>query len=69
MDSKLNEDDDDGPIEEKEKTFIAVSKDPHSKIYSEKIEKFTKTTGGIGDGTLSIETSNDPAKKFAFLVF
>lgn len=48
--------------EEKEKeapTFVAVSKDPTTKIYKENIEKFTLKSGCKGTGNLSIEKSND----------
>jgi len=66
---KEEEDDDDEPAEAEEKTFYAVSKDPHVKIFNKPIEKFQKISGSIGSGNLSIEKSNDEEKKFAFLVF
>lgn len=48
--------------EEKEKevpTFVAVSKDPTTKLYKENIEKFTLKGGCKGTGFLSIERSNE----------
>lgn len=69
--SKQKEEEEEEEVEEKEApTFVAVSKDPHIKLFSKTIEKFFRRSGSKGSGTISIERADDSQdKKYAFLIF
>lgn len=70
--SKGDKEEDEENKEEEEDTrpsFIAVSKDPYTKIFNRAVERFKTKLGDRGNGHVSIETGDTNGKKFVLFNF
>ena len=55
--------------EDSKPSFVAISKDPYTKIFNKQVEKFRTKAGDKGNGHLSIETGEKDKKKFVLFNF
>lgn len=64
-----DEDEEKAKEEDKKPKFVAVSKDPYTKIFNRAVEKFRTSKHDKGNGIISIETGETDGKKFVLFNF